>query len=241
MTGQELDLDAIRERAEAATPGPWCSYEGNLWQGTAKALAAYDADPDNAPWPYGNDSSGQLFHGEPRRPEDAEFIAHAREDVPALLAVVEQLRAALDAIGKERNAWARQMADARDERDAAVAERDDARVNLAEESNARDVMSVNLDDERAAVERLRATLAEANQRIAGQVIGQNAALYGVIAERDKAIAAVERIEALFAPTPDSPCRTTWRDEPSVIGLPPDKVACVEVPMSELRSALDGEG
>lgn len=91
------ELDAIRARAAAATAGPWRPHEEDgsncVWReelpaastcimshGTAFALGvavAATPDPNN---------------------EDATFIAHAREDVPALLAEVDTLRAALGSL-----------------------------------------------------------------------------------------------------------------------------------------------
>jgi hypothetical protein len=83
-----LDLDAIRARADAATPGPWMhathtgrkdgvSLVGQISKrGTGQAVAVL-ADSDVR-----------------QRAKDAEFVAHAREDVPALVAEVERLRAA---------------------------------------------------------------------------------------------------------------------------------------------------
>lgn len=69
-----LDLDAIEARANAATPGPW------------RVGATYDpeinVDVTNA--------DGNLVG-----PKDEDFIAAAREDVPALVAEVRRLRAAL--------------------------------------------------------------------------------------------------------------------------------------------------
>ena len=98
-----LDLDAIKARAEAATAGPWEADDS-------------DADGVNVGWYVWSDFdettvAPHLDH------DDAEFIAHAREDVPALIAEVERLRA-----GREieqtmlRNAATR------------LAERDEARV-----------------------------------------------------------------------------------------------------------------
>ncbi len=58
------DLEAIKRRCEAATPGPWT---------TLGAVVA--------------DGSSCLDD----RARNAEFIAHAREDVPALLEAVERL------------------------------------------------------------------------------------------------------------------------------------------------------
>jgi hypothetical protein len=84
MTDEELE--AIRERAEKATPGPWTTEQ------------SYDGDPDTpvlvgdgeylCASPDDGVRGGHLF-------EDADFIAHAREDVPALVAEIELLRATL--------------------------------------------------------------------------------------------------------------------------------------------------
>jgi len=62
-----LDLDAIKKREEAATEGPWP-----------------DNNTDNWRWP-----------GIPRSQlaKNRHFIAHARTDIPALVAEVERLRA----------------------------------------------------------------------------------------------------------------------------------------------------
>jgi hypothetical protein len=80
MTPEQLK--AIRERAEAATAGPWEST----------TPAAYEGAPDAA-WlkaPRGTDFYTDYDGG--IRQADAAFIAHARADVPALLALVEQLQ-----------------------------------------------------------------------------------------------------------------------------------------------------
>lgn len=93
-----LDVEAIRARCEAATPGPWFAATSNRRKdgigvvgrladrGTGKAIA--------------------VFAGEPRsRNADAEFTAAAREDVPALLAEVERLQALVEqAIAHETEA-----------------------------------------------------------------------------------------------------------------------------------------
>lgn len=79
-----LDIEAIKARCEAATEGPWfVDRVGEIndpswhiadairWQGWTNALR-FDEDR-----------------------ETAEFVAHARADVPALVAEVERLRAEL--------------------------------------------------------------------------------------------------------------------------------------------------
>ena len=116
-----IDLDAIRERCEAATPGPWgalaCGEKDNSW-----AIGTW-AWPDGAPAGPGffdeEETDRWLAAGEPtdlaethaeiidricEAPDaiaslaDAEFIAHARTDVPALLDAIERLRT-------ERRTW----------------------------------------------------------------------------------------------------------------------------------------
>lgn len=86
----------LRERAEAATPGPWCFYNRDLWRGTRAVLEAYDADCENMPWPFDSDdagepatwpdNSGTLFHGDPIREADAAFIAALHPDFALALA-----------------------------------------------------------------------------------------------------------------------------------------------------------
>lgn len=82
-----LDLEGIRARCEAATEGPW-DYEmgeymlmipvGEIRRPGEKAAIAF------------------AFAGHPPVPiiaeSNARFIAHAREDIPALIAEVERLR-----------------------------------------------------------------------------------------------------------------------------------------------------
>jgi hypothetical protein len=75
-------LEEIRERADAATPGPW---ESDILVDCGNRPVVLLPDPDNA------DAADLLFAADaPSATEaDAEFIAHAREDVPRLLAVVD--------------------------------------------------------------------------------------------------------------------------------------------------------
>ncbi len=87
-----LDLDAIEKRANAASPGPWQTepntYAGRVW---------VQRSPVKHRW-HGKDCE-PLFNvrdkdGYEQREKDAVFIAHAREDVPALVAKVRALEAA---------------------------------------------------------------------------------------------------------------------------------------------------
>lgn len=87
MTQEQLD--AIRERTEKATEGPW-DVEGPAYCGPLDTLVVYPVE-----------DGGALAYVQPSW-EDAEFIAHARQDVPALLAEVERLRAV---IKDQSRAW----------------------------------------------------------------------------------------------------------------------------------------
>lgn len=86
-----LDLEPIKAREQAASDGPWTVKE-------------YDDDDDSMlpKWVYVASPRGYnvgTSHGVNVMDEplihDAEFIAHARVDVPALIAEVEQWRAAI--------------------------------------------------------------------------------------------------------------------------------------------------
>lgn len=84
MTPQELQ--GVRERAEKATSGPW-------------AGPLYEPDLPDRGWWIGNGKVGMAEHAigvtvpalNRNAEADAKFIAHAREDVPALVAEVERL------------------------------------------------------------------------------------------------------------------------------------------------------
>lgn len=113
-----LDLAAIEARCNAATPGPWrvgyatgrctlphvhgvgdCDYRVSWWDEEQLHDITRDA-PVGAPYDDAvkvcgnyNVESGGVVHE-----CDAAFIAHAREDIPALLARVRELEARLAAL-----------------------------------------------------------------------------------------------------------------------------------------------
>jgi hypothetical protein len=74
----ELDLDAIRARADAATAGPW------TWREHPSGFFEF------------SNAGGVIGWGQ----EEAafEFAAHARTDIPALLAEVDSLRVENEAL-----------------------------------------------------------------------------------------------------------------------------------------------
>ena len=72
----KIQIDEIRARCDAATPGPWDAHPG----------------PD---YEYIFALGDGMAHV--RGPYNAEFIAHARQDIPALLDALEAERARADA------------------------------------------------------------------------------------------------------------------------------------------------
>ncbi len=88
LTDQQLDQ--IAARAQAATPGLWGSYRDLDGVYTIQARPRISR--------HGQETDGDIATLAAGRSEsesyaNARFIAHAREDVPALLAEVRRLRA----------------------------------------------------------------------------------------------------------------------------------------------------
>ncbi|MCW5716728.1 MAG: hypothetical protein KIS68_02740 [Bauldia sp.] len=74
------ELAAIRRRCDEATPGPWASWvEGRDHWGGDDIIQTAGEDI----YPYGATVA------------DKDFIAHARQDIPRLLAEIERLTALL--------------------------------------------------------------------------------------------------------------------------------------------------
>ena len=85
-----LDIEAIRKRAEAATPGPWETSSGvsvYAENGSVINIAKCALAEEGYGW-SGSDYStmGYVL-------ANAEFIAHARTDIPALLSHIAALEA----------------------------------------------------------------------------------------------------------------------------------------------------
>ena len=92
----DLDLDAIEARANAATDGPW----GYPFAGKNRITTPVDIDVTEADWGGENLREYVLSCLADRnawRAADAEFIAHARTDVPALVAALREARDLLNA------------------------------------------------------------------------------------------------------------------------------------------------
>lgn len=81
----QAELSAIKERAEKAADGPW--RIGRQSPNGANNVG----------------TMGGLMTAQTANTDNAEFIAHAREDIPKLVAEVERLREAIKTA--ERELW----------------------------------------------------------------------------------------------------------------------------------------
>jgi len=88
MTGTDW-LNEIEARANAATPGPW---EANSETGGSDVgdYTIYGIK-EVAPADWASDSSSSFAYCEGMEKPDAEFIAHARQDIPRLIDEVRRL------------------------------------------------------------------------------------------------------------------------------------------------------
>lgn len=79
----EAELKAIEERAEKATPGPWISEGSQIARRVSSKISVNDhmIVRDGGMWS-----------------ENEKFIAHARTDIPALLAHIRAVEAERDAM-----------------------------------------------------------------------------------------------------------------------------------------------
>lgn len=88
------ELAEIRKRAEAATAGPW------RWEDDLHDCEMPDLINDTQSiMDFGDCEMFYPTQGTPPDIFDAEFIAHAREDVPKLLAEIERLQTRLSHAG----------------------------------------------------------------------------------------------------------------------------------------------
>lgn len=120
------ELAAIRVRVDKATPGPWYRV-GPPWNSYLPFVVAGDADPHVGRFVCDLDPEPADEPDEPGNEHaDAEFIAHSRADVPALIAEIERLRA--DAAGNPTMSSLLQLADQKAADWQAKAERAEAEI-----------------------------------------------------------------------------------------------------------------
>ena len=123
-----LDIAAIKARADKAAAGVWVvlerqhsyrfkpskpEYKGEGFHTETLIITAYNDPQAKAPYTIIGQSRGIGVDGSPWitfvkiEPNDADFIAHARTDIPALIAVIEASEAARVKAEQERDAEAR--------------------------------------------------------------------------------------------------------------------------------------
>jgi hypothetical protein len=97
ITGDEItgdELAAMKARIDATTPGPWTSYfEGRDHTSGASFIQTATQDI----YITADDYAGGGGHF----CADQDFIAHARQDIPRLIAEIERLRSRLPLAGAD--------------------------------------------------------------------------------------------------------------------------------------------
>lgn len=99
-----MSLEQIRERLEAATPGPWFREYGDV-------ITAHP-DPRDTEEGYDDPRHARVVRAAPHLPKkdrqsiaDADFIAHARTDVAFLLDLVKRQQEAIERVTTLANRW----------------------------------------------------------------------------------------------------------------------------------------
>lgn len=82
-------LAEIKQRAEAATPGPWSYYKTI----SGDYLISLPADDDT---PLAHIPHIHLHQAKDEQGRNATFISHARTDIPDLIAEIERLQEKID-------------------------------------------------------------------------------------------------------------------------------------------------
>ena len=81
----EEEIEAIAARAAAATLGPWeCDDDGHWIQSTSVFDLVYEPT---------HDRERRIIIDAANKPTDTNFIVHAREDVPELIAALREANA----------------------------------------------------------------------------------------------------------------------------------------------------
>lgn len=158
----DIDLDAIEARANAASDGPWIVVHEPAWE--ADDVQHPDVIRVGAPLFVGDDEPVTIclvstdYEDDPVDVlGDAEFIAHARTDIPALVAEVRRLRerAEVHAVTVQQAvAVERQRDEARAEAQRATAWHMEALDDLARAVCALDTSKAIASERRARVNRL---------------------------------------------------------------------------------------
>lgn len=92
---KEEQLHQIKERVNKATEGPWGFDKGKKERMDRRPAVIEVFVPEHNEW---------FINGDISNLEDAEFIAHAREDVPNLVSEIERLKTELTIAGNDKKA-----------------------------------------------------------------------------------------------------------------------------------------
>lgn len=100
LTMTEAALSEIEARAKAATPGPWQAIRS-----VAVVFDSYGIEQDEQI--FGDDATAIIYANLTGQVEknDAEFIAAARSDIPALLNEIATLRRAVYHYATQAGRW----------------------------------------------------------------------------------------------------------------------------------------
>lgn len=93
----EEELDEMRARCDAATPGPWHTYQEEL----SKAAGIENNYA-------GHICGGCEYEGYFAGP-DADFVAHARTDLPRCIKEIQALKAVQDALTETCDRYAQEI------------------------------------------------------------------------------------------------------------------------------------
>ena len=93
-----MDLEPIKKRLAAATPGPWEAQDFDNFPGDEGSAIVGAFGVGLVAYALRHGSSGDGWYDEEQCDADATFIAHAPEDIAALVAEVERLTAQIDAV-----------------------------------------------------------------------------------------------------------------------------------------------
>jgi len=94
MTLTPEELEAIRKRVEAATPGPWIANLHHTYESAGRTFGTVSAQGDIVP--IAAVTLGVEGCSQEAGRATASFIAHAREDIPTLLSALEAERQRAD-------------------------------------------------------------------------------------------------------------------------------------------------
>ena len=97
MGSNQPDIDAIRAREQAATPGPWVIATGKRGFGIGTTI--FEGSEQGRVIMYSAEMGADMM----QYAADCSFCAHARDDIPALLERVAELERLNTALHAELN------------------------------------------------------------------------------------------------------------------------------------------